>query len=79
MSHPSSDPFDPSASLPKSARERPATEWHSIENDGEGHLRYWLKRAREGAQLHGVKGAACLAVNFQEVVHSVLTGNADVA
>jgi TRAP-type uncharacterized transport system substrate-binding protein len=61
MSHPSSDPFDPSASLPKSARERPATEWHSVENDGEGHLRYWLKRAREGAQLHGVKGAACLA------------------
>jgi TRAP-type uncharacterized transport system substrate-binding protein/uncharacterized protein YeaC (DUF1315 family) len=68
MSHPSSDPFDPSASLPKSARERPATEWHSVENDGEGHLRYWLKMAREGAQLHGVKGATCLAVAIPAIV-----------
>ena len=37
MSNPSSSPFDLSAYLPKSAREHPATEWHSVENNGEGH------------------------------------------
>jgi TRAP-type uncharacterized transport system substrate-binding protein len=62
MSNPAGNPFDLSAYLPKSAPESPATEWHSVENNGSSHLRYWLKRAREGAQLQGVKGAACLAV-----------------
>ena len=64
MSNPSSNPFDLSAYLPKSAREHPATQCHSVENDGEGQLRYSLKRAREDAQLHAVKGAACLAVGI---------------
>jgi TRAP-type uncharacterized transport system substrate-binding protein len=64
MSNPSSNPFDLSAYLPKSAREHPATEWHSVENDGEGHLRSWLKGARQGAQLFALKGAACLAVGI---------------
>jgi TRAP-type uncharacterized transport system substrate-binding protein len=62
MSNPSGNPFDLSAYLPKSAPEPPATEWHSVENDGSSHPRCWLKRAREAAQLHGVKGTACLAV-----------------
>jgi ABC-type amino acid transport substrate-binding protein len=61
MSNPSRDPFDISAYLRKSARE---PEWHSVENDGEGHWRYALKRAREAAQLHAIKGAACLAVGI---------------
>jgi TRAP-type uncharacterized transport system substrate-binding protein len=60
MSNPASNPFNLSSYLPKSAPEPPATEWHSVENDGSGHLRYWLKRAREAAQLHPVN-AACLA------------------
>jgi hypothetical protein len=64
MSHPSSDPFDLSASLPKSARERPAIEWHSVENDGEGYLRYWLERAREGAQLHGARARPAWPLQF---------------
>jgi TRAP transporter TAXI family solute receptor len=62
MSNPSSNPFDLAAYLPKREREHAATEWHSVENDCEGHLRSWLKRARQAAQLLAVKGAACLAV-----------------
>ena len=58
MSNPSSNPFDPSASLPRSAREYPAADWHSIESNGEDHLRYALKRTRGGA--HTVKNAACI-------------------
>jgi uncharacterized protein len=64
MSNPSGNPFDLSADLPKSAPEPPATEWHSVESDGSSHPRYWLKRAREAARLHGVKDAACLAVGI---------------
>ena len=64
MSNPSRDRFDVSAYLPKSAHEHPATELHSVENDGEGHWRYALKRAREAAQLHAVRRAACLAVGI---------------
>jgi TRAP-type uncharacterized transport system substrate-binding protein len=64
MSNPSGNPFDLSPCLPKSARERPATEWHSVANDGSSHLRYWLKRARDGTQLHVVKGAAGLTVGL---------------
>jgi TRAP-type uncharacterized transport system substrate-binding protein/uncharacterized protein YeaC (DUF1315 family) len=60
MSNPSGNPFDFCGYLPKSGAEPPTTNWHSVENSGSGHLRYWLKRAREGAQLHGVN-AACLA------------------
>ena len=64
MSNSSSNPFDSSSAyLPQSAREHPATEWHS-ENDGEGHLQYSRKRAREGVQLHAVKGAVCVAVGI---------------
>jgi TRAP-type uncharacterized transport system substrate-binding protein len=62
MSNPASNPFELSAYLPKSAREHPATEWHSVENDDAGHLRHSQKSAHEGAQLHGVKRATCLAV-----------------
>jgi TRAP-type uncharacterized transport system substrate-binding protein len=61
MSNPSLDPFDICASLRKSARE---PEWHFVENDGEGRWRYALKRAREAAQLHDVKVAACLVVGI---------------
>ena len=64
MRNPSSNPFELSAYLPKREREHPATEWHSVENDGEGHLRSWLKRARQGAQLLALKGAACLAIGI---------------
>ena len=39
MSNQSSNPLDLSVYLPKSAQEHPATEWHSVENDGEGRLR----------------------------------------
>ena len=53
MSNPSCDPFDLSAYPPKSAREH--------------HLRDSLKRAREAAQLHALKGAACLAVGLLAV------------
>jgi TRAP transporter TAXI family solute receptor len=59
-----SRPFALFASRPKSAPKDPATQEHSVENDGEGRLRYSLKRAREGAQLLAVKGAACLAVGI---------------
>jgi TRAP-type uncharacterized transport system substrate-binding protein len=63
MSTPSCNPFDLSAHPPKRARE-PAAERHFVENDGEEHLRYAPKRARDGvgAQLHAAKGAARLAV-----------------
>jgi TRAP-type uncharacterized transport system substrate-binding protein len=61
MSNPAGNRFDPTAYLPKSAREPPATGWHSVENDGSSHPRYWLKRAREAAQLRGVRSAACRA------------------
>jgi uncharacterized protein len=64
MSKPSRDLFDASAYLPKSAHEHPATESHSVANDGEGHWRYALKRAREATQLHAVRRAACLAVGI---------------
>jgi TRAP-type uncharacterized transport system substrate-binding protein len=64
MSNPSSNPFELSAYLPKREREHPATEWHSVETDGEGHLRSWLKRARQGAPLLALKGAACLAIGI---------------
>ena len=64
MSNPSSNSFDLSAFLPKSAREHPVAEGHSVENGGEGHLRYALKTARERAQQHAVKSAACLAVGI---------------
>ena len=64
MSNPSSNPLDLSAYLPKSAREHPAAEWHSVEKNGESHLRYSLKRARKCSQLHAVKGAARLAVGI---------------
>jgi TRAP transporter TAXI family solute receptor len=73
MSNPLRDPFDVSAYLPKSAHEHPATESHSVENDGEGHWRYALKRAREAAQLHAVKGAACLAVGILLVAMPLMT------
>jgi TRAP transporter TAXI family solute receptor len=63
VSNPSRDSVDVSAYLSKSPHEHPATEWHSVENDGEGHRRYTLKRAREAAQLH-VRSAACLAVGI---------------
>jgi TRAP-type uncharacterized transport system substrate-binding protein len=53
MSNPSCDPFDLSAYPPKSAREH--------------HLRDSLKRAREAAQLHALKGAACLAIGLLAV------------
>jgi TRAP-type uncharacterized transport system substrate-binding protein len=53
MSNPSCDPFDLSAYPPKSAREH--------------HLRDSLKRAREAAQLHALKGAVCLAVGLLAV------------
>ena len=62
MTIPSCDPFDLPAYLPKSAREHPATERHSVENDGEGRLRYSLKSA--AVQLHAVKSAVCLAVGI---------------
>jgi hypothetical protein len=64
MSNSSSDPFKVSAYLRKSVHEHPATESYSVENDSEGHCRFALKRAREAAQLHAVKGAACLAVGM---------------
>jgi uncharacterized protein len=71
MSNPSCDPFDLSACPPaKSAREHPGTEWHSVENGGEDHLRDSLKRTREAAQLHALKGAACLAVGI--LAHTLL-------
>jgi uncharacterized protein len=54
MSNPSCDPFDLSACPPKSAREH--------------HLRDSLKRVREAAQLHALKGAACLAVGLLAVM-----------
>jgi uncharacterized protein len=60
MSNSSRDLFGVSAYLPKSAHEHPATESHSVENDGEGHWPYALKR--EAAHLP--KGAACLAVGI---------------
>jgi TRAP-type uncharacterized transport system substrate-binding protein len=63
MSNPSCDLFDLRANLPKSAREHP-TEWHSARAD---HLRDSLKRVREAAQLHALKGAACLAAGFLAV------------
>ena len=62
MSNPSNNSFDLSAYVPKSAREHPATEGHSVENVGEDHLRYSLKSA--AVQLHAVKGAVCLAVGI---------------
>jgi hypothetical protein len=62
MSNQSYDPFDVSAYLPKSAHEHPATESHSLENDGEGHWGYARKRAR--AQLCAFKGAGCLTVGI---------------
>src|SRR5260370_17196964 len=60
----SCNPFDLAPSPPKRACERPAAERHLVENDGEEHLWYAPKRAREGVgtQLHSVKGAARLAV-----------------
>jgi TRAP-type uncharacterized transport system substrate-binding protein len=64
MSNPPRDLFDGSAYLPKSAHEHPATESHSVANDGDGHWRYALKRAREATQLHAVRRAACLAVGI---------------
>ena len=64
MSNPSSNPLDLSAYLPKRERDHPATDWHAVENDGEGHLRSWLKRARQGAQLLAFEGGACLAVGI---------------
>jgi TRAP transporter TAXI family solute receptor len=60
MSNSSRDHFDVAAYLRKSVHEHPATESHSVENDGEGHWRYALKR--EAAHLP--KGAACLAVGI---------------
>ena len=62
MSNPSNNSFDLSAYVPKSAREHPATEGHSVENVAEDHLRYSLKSA--AVQLHAVKGAVCLAVGI---------------
>jgi TRAP-type uncharacterized transport system substrate-binding protein len=56
MSNPSRDSFNVSAYLPK--------RHSSVENDGEGHWRYGLRRVREAAQLHAVKGAAYLAVGI---------------
>ena len=62
MSNPSNNSFDLSAYVPKSAREHPATEGHSVENVGEDHLRCSLKS--EAVQLPAVKGAVCLAVGI---------------
>jgi TRAP-type uncharacterized transport system substrate-binding protein len=73
MSNPSRNPFDLAGYLPKSAPEPPAAEWHSVENDGAGYLRYWPIWARETAQLHGVKRAACLAVAILANVLVVMT------
>jgi TRAP transporter TAXI family solute receptor len=64
MRNPSRDPFNVSAYLPKSAHEHSATEWHSVEKDGEGHWRYALKRACKATQLHAVKGAVWLVVGI---------------
>jgi TRAP-type uncharacterized transport system substrate-binding protein len=66
MSNPSSNPFDPSASLPKSAREDPAADWHSIQSDGEDYLRYTRKRTRVGA--HAVKSAACITFGILAIM-----------
>src|SRR4029453_15402555 len=73
MSNPSSNPVDLAAYLPKSAREHPAAEWHSVEKNGESHLRCSLKSARNRAQLHAVKGAACLAVRILATVLGAMT------
>ena len=62
MSNSSNNSFDLSAYVPKSAREHPATEGHSVENVGEDHLLYSLKSA--AVQLHAVKGAVCLALGI---------------
>jgi uncharacterized protein len=64
MSTPSCNPFDLSAYSPKSVRERPAAERHFVKNNGDEHLRYAPKRAREGVgtQFRSRKGAARLAV-----------------
>ncbi len=64
MSNASSDLFKVSAYLRKSVHEHPATESYSVEIMSEGHWRLALKRAREAAQLHAVKGGACLAVGI---------------
>ncbi len=55
MSKPSSNFFDLTHNLPRNARE------HSASDHGEGHLRYALRKAHRGAQLHTVNGAASLA------------------
>src|SRR5260370_33393674 len=64
MSNASSDLFKVSAYLRKSVHEHPATESYSVEIMSEGHWRLALKRAREAAQLHALKGGACLAVGI---------------
>src|SRR5262249_42100863 len=62
MSNQSRDPFDVSAYLPKSAHEHPATDSHSLDNDGEGPWRYAWKMAR--AELRAFKGVCCLTVGI---------------
>jgi hypothetical protein len=62
MSNQSRDLFDVSAYLPKSAHEHPATDSHSLDNDGEGPWRYAWKMAR--AELRAFKGVCCLTVGI---------------
>jgi TRAP transporter TAXI family solute receptor len=62
MSNQSRDPFDVSAYLPKSAHEHPATDSHSLDNDGECPWRYAGKMAR--AELRAFKGVCCLTVGI---------------
>jgi TRAP transporter TAXI family solute receptor len=62
MSNQLRDPFDVSAYLPKSAHEHPATDSHSLDNEGEGPWRYARKMAR--AELCAFKGVCCLTVGI---------------
>jgi len=57
MSNASSDLFDVSA-----PHEHPATESHSLDNDGEGQWRYARKMAR--AKLRAFNGVRCLTVGI---------------
>src|SRR5262249_45040228 len=62
MSNQSRDPCDFSAYLPKSAHEHPATDSHSLANDGEGPWRHARKMAR--AELRAFKGLCHLVVGI---------------
>jgi uncharacterized protein len=66
MSNQSRDRFDVSAYLPKSAHEHPATDSHSLDNDGEGPWRHARKMAR--AELRAFKGVCYLAVGILAIL-----------